>query len=276
MKKIFSLLIACFCQVAYAYNPCCMPQQCCYSPCNDCCDCNVCCGCRPGFYVGAQVGYAWLCTPDHGRLDFGDYAVDSCCDGGCCYDNSHHCRGDRGSFAWGVFAGYNMRVCWDNLYVGIEGGYHGNGCGRLHFRRNGYDGDCGSRHRCELQSHDWNISGTVDYIVCDCFDIFLKVGGARVCERLKGHCHRDYTSEYSNIYFRNNCHHKWAPVVDVGGGYCIWNCLKLTLSYRGVFCDRHNVRDGFHITQDCNGDYHLRLRNCATIHALYGGAVFTF
>ncbi len=135
---------------------------------------------------------------------------------------------ERGAFSWGVFSGFNFPVCRKNTFIGIEGGYHDNG--RF--------GPC----RYRLTSQDVNISATFDCHFRQKFDFFFKAGGAHVQEKFK-FCSRKSSAE------------EWAPVINLGCGCRLINCLRATISYRGIYCDQ---------------------RDCSSVHSLYGGLYLIF
>jgi opacity protein-like surface antigen len=285
MKKLITLglSLAALTSQVFGYNYCCQEScldnccpspSCCYYPCDDFCnECGFGGCCRPGFYIGGEAGYAWIKTP-------------TCdCPDNCVllseYENievdSH-----RGHFAWGVFAGYNRRICNSCFFLGLEGGYNDNGFSKLCFRAHDpiFESKTAS-HRLKLYSRDWNISATLNYCFCQSFNLFVKAGGARVRESFgvekHGSCEDQYyqNQEIDNLFCRNS-QTRWAGVVKAGVGYSIFDCVNIYVAYRGLFtksCD--HFEDHFE-NVSCGYYPEYRLKNCSRVDSVYGGLVFIF
>lgn len=259
------------------FDNCCPSPTCCYYPSDDCC--NDCCGfggcCRPGFYIGGEAGYAWIQTPTN---DCPEHIV--------IFDEYEKLTVDshRGHFAWGVFAGYNRRICCSCFFLGVEGGYNDNGFSRLNFTAHHpviMNDDRVAFHHLKMHSRDWNISATATYCFCDSFNVFVKVGGARVRESFTfgqhGHCEDFYYGNRDiDTLFCKNAQQNWAAVVKAGVGYSIFDCVNVYAAYRGVFCRSCNrFQDHF---ENVGSEYYpfFRLKNCTTVQSVYGGLVFIF
>ncbi len=202
---------------------------------------------RPGFYIGSQVGYAWLQTPTRGFVttpnNFGS--------------------GKRGHFAYGGYAGYNF-CALKNFYVGIEGGYYDNGHADILFHS--------SQNVYRISNHDGNISATLTY-AWQGFDAFFKVGGARVHETFKPH----RISYASRAILYTLSQSEWAPVINTGIGYSLLDWLNFSLAYRGVFSHSQNdIGSRLVFTRDKEQNLHYRWRGVSTVHSVYGGINIIF
>lgn len=201
----------------------------------------------PGFYIGSQVGYAWLQTPTRGF-------VTTC---------NNPCSGERGHFAYGGYAGFNF-CALRNFYVGIEGGYFENGHSDILFHS--------SQNIYRINNHDWNISATLTY-ACQGFDAFCKVGGARVRETFK----LSRLMDPSRAILDKLSHNEWAPVINTGIGYSLLDWLNLSLAYRGIFSHSPNdIGSRLVFTRDRQQNLHYRWHGVSTVHSVYGGVNIIF
>lgn len=287
MKKLITLGLSVFalssqvfgysgCCQDSCFDNCCPSPTCCYYPCDDC---NNDCGfggcCRPGFYIGGEAGYAWIQTP-----------TNDCPENIVIFDDYESVQVDshRGHFAWGVFAGYNRRICNSCFFLGIEGGYNDSGFSKLNFTAHHpivLGDDRIAFHHLKMHSRDWNISATATYCFCDSFDVFVKVGGARVRESFTfgkhGHCEDIYYGDHDIAdLFCKDAHTSWAAVVKAGLGYSIFDCLNIYAAYRGVFCKKCDSFQGHFENIGTEYEPLFRLKNCTKVHAVYGGLAFTF
>lgn len=195
---------------------------------------------RPGLYLGSEIGYASIQTPKHG----------------CVVD--HTVKGSNGHFAYGLFAGFNGFTCFRNFYFGIEGGYHNNGYTHFRFPE--------SKHHHRLESYDWGGSATFTYSFLCSADLFVKVGGARVTERIR-HKHHHHNEPLLPRLSRS----EWAPTVDTGIGYSVWDWLNLSVSYRGVYGrNQDNINSRLKLKKGKCHD-HFDWQGISTVHAVYGG-----
>ncbi len=287
MKKLITLGLSVFALTSqvFGFNACCQDScldnccpspSCCYYPYDDCCNEFGFGGCfRSGFYIGGEAGYAWIKTPQN---DCG------CPDKIVLVDNYENIEVDshRGHFAWGVFGGYNRRICNSSFFLGVEAGYNDNGFSKLCLRAHHPVIDTRTAyHNLKLHSKDWNISLTANYIFCDSFNVFVKGGAARVKETLglekHGRCEDFYyqSREIDDLFCQDSTQN-WAGVVKAGLGYSIFDCVNIYVAYRGIFtktCGEFN--DQF---EDIGGCYYpfYRLKHASRVDSVYGGLTFTF
>lgn len=256
-------------------DTCCPSPTCCYYPYDDCCDCCIGGCCKPGLYVGGEAGYAWIQTPTHDKPDVNIIHE----------DEELHVNSDRGRFAWGAFGGYNMRLCSPCFYVGVEGGYNDNGYSEFCIKSCYFTEDEiheEAFHRLKMRSRDWSLSGTFTYVACRCFNAFVKIGAACVRETLNPHKHgckqngTEIKEEIDKLFCReSDC--QWAAAVKTGFGYCLFDCINIYASYRGVFCKSHDKFCDLFKDVSCDEEKPLfRLKRCSTVHSVYGGLTYSF
>lgn len=241
----------------------------CYNPCDEWYGCCFMKGyCRPGFYLGAEFGHSWIKTPKLGdmKIIINEEVICS------------PIKGARGDFSWGVFGGYNSCFWLPGFYVGFEAGYHHNGSSTFFATENVPITNSfifsESFKCCKIYSHDWNISATFDYVFCCCIDTFFKIGAASVNERFTTQKNvedeRTLKKEKENLT-------QWAPVINIGFGYCIYDFLKATLSYRGIYCKNHKRFDKtIALEGECSALPRIALDSCSSVNSVYGGLTFTF
>lgn len=206
-------------------------------------------GCyKPGVYVGSQLGYAWIQTPTCGAVRVGDnFAI-----------------GHKGHFAYGFFGGITLnKIC--DVFVGLEGGYNDNGYSTILFNN--------SRNIYRIKSQDWNISATFTYAFCRSFDAFVNIGGARVKEQFK----LFRVSDESQAIFKSLRDKSWAPVINTGLGYSIFDWLNVSIAYRGVLSQSHNaLRKRFSFVTLEDGSSLYAWHGVSTVHSVLGGLSIRF
>lgn len=201
-----------------------------------------CTGTKPGLHLGGQTGYAWMKTPTkNNRLKPNDIPIIT----------------KRGHFAWGVYVGYNWCTWFrPNIYLGLEAACNDNGYSTLHYQTSSNE----YRFRCR----DWSVVATASYIILNQFDLFFKLGPARMREtyQLQGKWDRNMWDPPSVAY-------SWAPTLTAGIGWSIVNYVKLSFQYRGVFStDQSTFTRAF--------NERSKLRSVATVNSLLGGLEFIF
>lgn len=198
---------------------------------------------RPGFYVGSQVGYAWIQAPKSGQLG----------------PRCNFASGKSGGFAYGVFTGINFFNWYDRLCIGIEGGYNDNGYSTLDFSK--------TQNEYRITSRDLSVTSTFTYVCCPNIDIFLKLGAARVKERVVLHRAKSFNREIPHPLENLG----WGIVVNTGIGYSFKDWLNASIAYRGVLHDVHdNLRDRLLIRVNFKGRAHYLWRELSTVQAVYG------
>jgi OmpA-like transmembrane domain len=202
---------------------------------------------RPGVYAGAQFGYAWILVPRRGSLSSDNFAT-------CC----------QGHFAYGFFGGITLNQLCDNWYFGFEGGYNENGNSAITFSA--------SHNVYRVTSHDYNLSATCTYAYQG-WDAFMKMGFARVREHFKILHVR--TIDQAILYPLRDC--AWAPVINTGIGYSIWDWLNVSLAYRGVFSQSpEHIRNRLSFVTLANGSKLYTWHGVSTVHSVLGGVNVVF
>lgn len=214
-----------------------------------CVDWFYCTGTKPGLYLGAQAGYAWVQTPDkNDRPPPRDAPIIV----------------SRNRFAWGIFVGVNACLFRPNLYLGLETAYNSHGYTTLQYTT--------SNNIYRLHTRDWSIVATATYVFCNQFDLFFKLGPARVRE-----IYQLYTEENPLVRDPDSARHQWAPTVTAGVGWNPFNYINFSVQYRGVYCtNQSNFTSAFRDRSTVVGASRSVLKSVATVHSLLGGLCIIF